>query len=481
MFGKFAHGIQRAGRGSHGSKYRVEVEVISLDNVPDSISKCRLVWSRGVKISITDVRNVTTKGVAHFNQPLVQVITIYQGRNGSYESKEYEFKVQVPGKGSEFLTIGKAKLDMAVYISEETVSHDDNIRIPYRIGGNSSGILQFKVHSAFLAEADDGLTTVSGVTGITSEGTTVREQDLEGFDDDGFSVSNRRQNKAADTEGDGTGGGSSLWNARQRQFKKRGFLVGTQKDFSGGGGSTGTPTSSNSLPSHTAGNVGNPNHSDSNVSNSGSSTSPSGVVGGSLSSAFGGGTISSSRSAAVSTSRIKERLYSSGGNANSSPGTDSGSARSDGGGLASPPSSSSIITNANTSAGSNISNTFNTTAGSNNVPSSVLGKPPFSPSSTSWSPSSPSPSPSSAPASAAAAAAPPPLNQEISDPFSKRVKKAATPRVDPIKREAVSDLDPEDPNRRLKDEARGGHEREALERAGEGRGRGRGEERCCGY
>lgn len=58
MFGK----ILRAGKGGHGLKYKIDLQVINLENLPTSIKKCRVVWARSAKLQMTDVKDVRGSG-----------------------------------------------------------------------------------------------------------------------------------------------------------------------------------------------------------------------------------------------------------------------------------------------------------------------------------------------------------------------------------------------------------------------------------
>lgn len=62
MFGKFTANLKRKGRGSHGSKFRLEVQVVQVKGLPSAVKKCRLVWSRSAKVQMTDVKDVKLSG-----------------------------------------------------------------------------------------------------------------------------------------------------------------------------------------------------------------------------------------------------------------------------------------------------------------------------------------------------------------------------------------------------------------------------------
>lgn len=98
-------------------------------------------------------------------------------------AQEYEFKVQVPGKNESdaLATIGKATQDMTKFCTDQTTTQNVTIPITFKVGGTTTGYLKLVITTVFLGDAnDDGLTEVSGLTGLTSDHGSVREQDLEG-------------------------------------------------------------------------------------------------------------------------------------------------------------------------------------------------------------------------------------------------------------------------------------------------------------
>lgn len=98
--------------------------------------------------------------------------------------QDYEFKVQVPGReGSDAMaTIGKATLNMAKFCGDETQTQQQTLPISFKASGSSTtGYLKMTITSVFLGDAtEDGMTEVSGMTGMTSEHGSAREQDLDG-------------------------------------------------------------------------------------------------------------------------------------------------------------------------------------------------------------------------------------------------------------------------------------------------------------
>jgi hypothetical protein len=72
-------------------------------------------------------------------------------------------------------------MDMAKYCKEETTTQPAMLPIPFKVGGSTTGYLKMTITTIFLGDSnEDGLTEVSGLTGLTSDHGSVREQDLEG-------------------------------------------------------------------------------------------------------------------------------------------------------------------------------------------------------------------------------------------------------------------------------------------------------------
>lgn len=58
MFGKFAAGLKRAGKGSHGQRFKIDVQINQLENLPSAVKKVRVVWARSAKVQLTDYKDV---------------------------------------------------------------------------------------------------------------------------------------------------------------------------------------------------------------------------------------------------------------------------------------------------------------------------------------------------------------------------------------------------------------------------------------
>jgi len=184
MFKKLGRALGGGGKGS-SLRVKFDLEVVQVDNLPQAVRKCRVVWSRSAKVQMTNIKDVRG-GAAQFKQTLTQVTSIHKDKNGEYEAKEYVVKVQVPQgvAGDNIITIGKANINLARYVGDESNTQKDVLPIAIKVGHSTTGYIKFTITATHLGESgDDGMTEVSGLTGLTSEGGDLPDQDLDGFDD----------------------------------------------------------------------------------------------------------------------------------------------------------------------------------------------------------------------------------------------------------------------------------------------------------
>jgi hypothetical protein len=64
MFGKLTRGISHKSSSKQKLKFRFDVHVEKLDNLPAPVKKCRVVWSRGPKLQMTDIKDVKNGAAA---------------------------------------------------------------------------------------------------------------------------------------------------------------------------------------------------------------------------------------------------------------------------------------------------------------------------------------------------------------------------------------------------------------------------------
>ncbi|KAL6755265.1 N-terminal C2 in EEIG1 and EHBP1 proteins-domain-containing protein [Haematococcus lacustris] len=191
MFRKLGKALGGGGK-SQTIKVRFDLQVVQVDRLPTAVRKCRVVWARNAKVQMTAVKEVRN-GVATFKQTLTQVSTVQRDKAGHFEPKEYTVKVQVPqGSGNE--TVGKATIDLAQFVGDANNTQTDTIPITFSAGGTSTGYVKVVITATHMGDmSEDGLTEVSGMTGLTSDGPHHAEQDLEGFDETSSSkVSDRK-------------------------------------------------------------------------------------------------------------------------------------------------------------------------------------------------------------------------------------------------------------------------------------------------
>lgn len=55
MFKKLQRNLERKKEGKTPIKFRFDVQVKELQGVPASVDECRVVWSRGAKVQMTDL------------------------------------------------------------------------------------------------------------------------------------------------------------------------------------------------------------------------------------------------------------------------------------------------------------------------------------------------------------------------------------------------------------------------------------------
>eukprot|EP00775_Hariotina_reticulata_P010260 gene10260-10419_t len=181
---KITRGLGHKASGKQALKYRFDVFVDKLDNLPGPVKRCRVVWSRGPKVQMTDIKEVT-RGAAEFKQKLSQIATMYKDAKDGYEPKEYKFQVQVPGKSSsdKLITVGKAELDLSYYVLAEGKAQNKMVPMIFKVGAASTGYLKVVITAEQVTgpvEDDDGMTEVSGMTGVAHMND---DQDLSGFDE----------------------------------------------------------------------------------------------------------------------------------------------------------------------------------------------------------------------------------------------------------------------------------------------------------
>jgi len=187
MFKKLQRQIDRKKAGSQALKYRFDLHLESLEGLPPSVTECRVVWARGAKVQLSKLVTVQG-GVAEFSQQLSQVATVFRTPQNQLEGKEYSLKVEVPTKGdaSKMVTFGKAVVDIVQFVSFNSPPEPTSIPMPFKVGSSQKGTLKFLVRATMLKGyvADDGMTEVSGMTGLSSLSAQEMEQDLSGFDDE---------------------------------------------------------------------------------------------------------------------------------------------------------------------------------------------------------------------------------------------------------------------------------------------------------
>ena len=103
---------------------------------------------------------------------------------GVFLLQEYSFKVQVANKGGDekMITVGKADIDLARFVCIEGTPQNKMIPIIFKVGQTTTGYLKVVIVTEMVKGGvdEDGMTEVSGITGITTSMEGFNEQDLSG-------------------------------------------------------------------------------------------------------------------------------------------------------------------------------------------------------------------------------------------------------------------------------------------------------------
>ncbi|KAI3429238.1 hypothetical protein D9Q98_005337 [Chlorella vulgaris] len=176
MFRKLKQGL---GKGSK-AKYRLDVAVSHVEGLPPGVAACRLQWARGGKVAVTKLAPATA-GAVEWREELSQIATLIKLPSGSFEPKEYEFKLQAPGGGQKPpATIGKAGLDMARFAAAAGGAQAVSLTVPVPGGSATLHLVVGAAEVKGMGIDDDAMSIMTGASGL-SEATPSADQDLSGF------------------------------------------------------------------------------------------------------------------------------------------------------------------------------------------------------------------------------------------------------------------------------------------------------------
>jgi len=203
MFKKLQRQIDRKKAGSQSLKYRFDLQLGTLEGLPAGCTQCRVLWARGAKVQLSRLVDVRD-GIATFEQQLTQVATVYRDPRNQLEAKEYSLKVEVPSKGdtSKMMTLGKSVVNMVRYINFSASAEDVTVPIKFKVASGGTGYLKLVIHASMLKGyvPDDGMTEVSGLTGLSSmSGEVINDQDLSGFEPGSVGGSGQSSRRATAT------------------------------------------------------------------------------------------------------------------------------------------------------------------------------------------------------------------------------------------------------------------------------------------
>jgi hypothetical protein len=58
MLARISKGFGHKASGKSALKFRFDVQIEKLENLPSAVKKCRVVWSRGSKLQMTEMKDV---------------------------------------------------------------------------------------------------------------------------------------------------------------------------------------------------------------------------------------------------------------------------------------------------------------------------------------------------------------------------------------------------------------------------------------
>lgn len=73
MLKKLSRGMSHKAGAKTALKFRFDVQIDKLENLPGPVKKCRVVWSRGPKLQMTDIKAVNQGQRKHAWEPLLIV------------------------------------------------------------------------------------------------------------------------------------------------------------------------------------------------------------------------------------------------------------------------------------------------------------------------------------------------------------------------------------------------------------------------
>ena len=58
LLARLSKGLAHKAGGKTALKFRFDVQIDKLENLPSAVKKCRVVWSRGSKLQMTEMKDV---------------------------------------------------------------------------------------------------------------------------------------------------------------------------------------------------------------------------------------------------------------------------------------------------------------------------------------------------------------------------------------------------------------------------------------
>jgi hypothetical protein len=72
MLGRISRGLGHKSSAKQALKFRFDIQIDKLDNLPGPVKKCRVVWSRAAKLQMTDMKDVKNGMASQASQQQVE-------------------------------------------------------------------------------------------------------------------------------------------------------------------------------------------------------------------------------------------------------------------------------------------------------------------------------------------------------------------------------------------------------------------------
>eukprot|EP01024_Parvocaulis_polyphysoides_P045535 TRINITY_DN4264_c1_g2_i2.p1 TRINITY_DN4264_c1_g2~~TRINITY_DN4264_c1_g2_i2.p1 ORF type:complete len:304 (+),score=53.51 TRINITY_DN4264_c1_g2_i2:499-1410(+) len=182
---KVGRAVSRSVRGSKPSKYNVKLFVEDITGLPDYAYEAQLTWFRGSRVTQTKPVKVKN-GIATFNESISHTTTLYKKQDGSFEQKNYNFRVKVTRQNDDQTTntpiIGKKIINISEYISDTkeekkiVVQMDGEAQFPEGKNAKMSCTICSEFSADQTIDTESAISGLSGLGGAGSGPTVIPEE-----------------------------------------------------------------------------------------------------------------------------------------------------------------------------------------------------------------------------------------------------------------------------------------------------------------